>query len=97
MKKPFTYAFAATLYIALIVLVLQNIGEVLPEKSILAPIVMLSLLVLSAAIMGFLFFSEPIFLFIENKKHEAVVFFGKTVGVFACFIAIFMFLLFNIR
>jgi len=55
---------------------------------------MLSLFVLSAAIMGYLFLSEPLQLFLENKKQEAVTFFAKTVGIFACFVAVFTILLF---
>ena len=55
---------------------------------------MLSLFVLSAAVMGFLFLSEPLKLLIESRKQEALVFFAKVVGFFACFVAIFAILLF---
>ena len=94
MRKHFTYALAAALYIVLIVFLINKITTIIPGETIVIPMVMLSLFVLSAAVMGFLFFSEPIFLFIENKKHEAIVFFGKTVGIFACFVIIFIVLLF---
>ncbi len=48
-----------------------------------APIVALSLLVLSVATMGFLFFYRPVMLLIENKREEAIDFFLKTLGTFA--------------
>lgn len=94
MRKPFTYALAAVLYIVSIVLVINGITSVLPGKNIIIPMVMLSLLVLSVAVMGFLFFSEPIYLYMENKKQEAVSFFAKMVGIFTCFAIIFLILLF---
>lgn len=48
-----------------------------------APIVFLSLLTLSVAVMAFLFFYQPLALFIEGKKKEAIDLFAKTVGIFA--------------
>jgi cellulose synthase/poly-beta-1,6-N-acetylglucosamine synthase-like glycosyltransferase len=42
----------------------------------------LSLFVLSAAVMSFLFFYQPVSLLIENKKKEALMFFLKTLGAF---------------
>ncbi|OGJ01223.1 hypothetical protein A3G53_03695 [Candidatus Nomurabacteria bacterium RIFCSPLOWO2_12_FULL_44_11] len=96
MKKPFLHALAAALYIVVIVFVAQAVGSALKDQndSIITPMTMLSLFVLSAAIMGYLFLSEPLQLFLENKKQEAVTFFAKTVGIFACFVAVFTILLF---
>ena len=96
MKKPFLNAVAAALYIVVIVFVAQAVGSALKDQndSIITPMTMLSLFVLSAAIMGYLFLSEPLQLFLENKKQEAVTFFAKTVGIFACFVAVFTILLF---
>ncbi|MFA6445632.1 MAG: hypothetical protein WCW14_00060 [Candidatus Paceibacterota bacterium] len=95
MRKSFIHALAAALYIVIIVLVIQAFGSVLKDQkdTIIIPMTMLSLFVLSAAIMGYLFLSEPIQLFLENKKKEAVTFFGKTVGFFACFVVLFVILL----
>ena len=97
-KKPFLNALGAALYIVVIVLVAQAVGSVLKSQNetIIIPMTMLSLFVLSAAVMGFLFLSEPLQLLIENKKREAVIFFAKIVGIFACFVAIFTILLFLI-
>ena len=95
-KKPFLYALAAALYIILIVLGINITSKIniLPEKTIVIPMIMLSLFVLSALIMGFLFLYEPLKLFMENKKQAALYFFGKTVGFFACFIVLFLILFF---
>jgi hypothetical protein len=62
--------------------------------TMLVPMAMLSMFVLSAAIMGYLFLSEPLFLLTENRKQEAIVFFAKIVGFFACFVVVFAILLF---
>jgi hypothetical protein len=94
MKKPFLYALVAAIYIVFIVNVINAITSVLPGKTIIIPMVMLSLFVLSAAVMGFLFLYEPFRLYMENQKEEAVRFFGKTVAIFACFTVIFLILFF---
>jgi hypothetical protein len=97
MKKPFLYALNAAIYIVFIVFTINAVALPGGDDTILIPIMMLSLFVLSAAIMGFLFLSEPLSLFLENKKPEAVVFFGRTVGFFACFAAAFLLLFFFLR
>jgi len=94
MKKPFLNALAAITYIATIVSIISLTSSLAPkEDSIFAPIVMLSLLVLSVSLMGFLFFYQPFNLYTENHKQEAVSFFLKTIGFFACFMIIFLLLL----
>ncbi len=98
-KKPFFNALYAALYIVLVATIMNTISNYLtthvqqPENTILMPIVMLSLFVLSAAIMGFLFVADPFRLYFENKKQEAVSYFLKTVGFFACFGAAFLIIL----
>src|ERR1035437_3052387 len=94
MKKPFIHALAAALYIVIIVFVMDTVTSILPGKTILIPMAVLSLFVLSAAVMGFLFLFEPVQLYMDNHKKEAVAFFVKVVGFFACFVALFLILLF---
>lgn len=96
MKKPFLYASGAALYIIIIVLVVQGATFLLKNQNgtIIIPMTMLSMFVLSAAVMGFLFLSEPLYLLVENRKKEAIIFFAKIVGIFACFVALFAILLF---
>lgn len=52
-----------------------------------APITFLSLLTLSVAVMAYLFFYQPLQLFMTGKKKEAVELFIKTVGIFGVFTA----------
>jgi hypothetical protein len=97
MKKPFLFALVAALYIVFIVSIISSLSLFMPkEDNIFMPIVMLSLFVLSTAVMGFLFLSEPIQLYMENHKQEAIIFFSKIVGFFACFIILFLILVFLI-
>ncbi len=93
MKKPFLFATVAAVYIVFIVTAIQTTTLFPQKENIAIPIVMLSLFVLSAAVMGFLFLSQPLQLFLENRKQEAMVFFAKTVGVFACYVVIFAILI----
>jgi|SRR3989344_1340935 len=92
MKKPFLRALGAALYIIVIVFVVQVVTSALKNQNetIIIPMTMLSLFVLSAAIMGYLFLSEPLCLLMENRKQEAIIFFAKVVGFFACFLALFL-------
>ncbi|OGI95224.1 hypothetical protein A2917_01060 [Candidatus Nomurabacteria bacterium RIFCSPLOWO2_01_FULL_42_17] len=94
MKNPFLNALAAALYIVVVVFVISSITSDAHEETLLIPITMLSLLVLSVSVMGLLFFYEPARLFLENKNREAILFFVKTVGTFACFVIILIALLF---
>ena len=93
-KNPFLNASIASLYIVGLVLAVNKVSSYLPQKdTLLAPMTMLSLLVLSVSIMGILFVYEPARLFLENKRQEALSFFLKTVGTFACFVAVLILIL----
>lgn len=96
-KNPFINAVAAALYIVAIVLLihygLEPLGKEGKPDTILAPIMMLSLLTLSVAVMGYLFAYPAMTLCLDGKKKEAVEFFLKTIGSFAIFVVIYIFLL----
>lgn len=92
-KNPYIHAAAAAFYIVAIVLIMSSFTDNAVPFEILIPIAMLSLFVLSAAVMGYLFLAEPFRLYMENQKQEAIVFFGKTVAAFAGFAALFVILL----
>jgi hypothetical protein len=95
LKNPFVNALLAGGYIVGGVLVMSTIIEGISgvEDTIIIPMTMLSLLVLSVAVMGGLFFFEPIRLLLENKSYEALSFFIKTLATFFCFVAVMLFLL----
>jgi hypothetical protein len=98
MKKPFLHALGAAAYIAIIVCVMQLLSKLLGDYNgtFVVPMAVLSMFVLSAAIMGYFFLSESLMLFMDNKKKEAVEFFAKVVGFFACFVLLFGILVFLI-
>ena len=83
--NPVVNALSATLYIVLIVSVMDTLASSSgPEETILIPMTMLSLFVLSAAVMGLLFVYKPLQLYLDNRRQEAFHFFVKTIGTFAC-------------
>ena len=96
-KNPIVNALSASIYIILVVSVMTLVTEPLRNKpdTFFAPITMLFVLTLSVAVMAFLFFYQPLQLFMEGKKKEAVNFFVKTVGVFATITTIVLILLFS--
>jgi hypothetical protein len=97
-KKPLYNALAAFLYIVAIVLLMNWAGnnDIL-ETSLFMPIMMLSLFTLSAAVMAYLFLYQPLMLYLEGKKEDAVNLFIKTLLIFAIMpFSIFMLYFFNI-
>ena len=96
-KNPIINALSASAYIILGVTVMTFVTEPLRNKpdTFFAPIVFLSLLTLSVAVMAFLFFYQPLLLFIEGKKKDAVNLFIKTVSIFAAITSVLLILLFS--
>ena len=98
--RAFVHALLVFVYIFCIALAL-NYGDqshmfmAIPE--FFAPVIMLSLLVLSAAIMGILIFGKPVLLYMENQKKEAVSLVLYTIGslAFILFLTVSFVLIFN--
>ncbi len=88
-KNPYLNALLAWLYIVSVVLLITYGPAFVREKpdTILAPMAMLSLLVLSVSFMGYTFFFQPITMYLEGQKREAVELFTKTLGTFAAITA----------
>lgn len=66
-----------------------NLGVEKMFKSVpefFAPIIMLSLFVLSAAIMAILIFGKPVLLYLDNQKKDAVKMLFYTLGCLADFL-----------
>lgn len=95
-KNPFINALSASTYIFLVVTIMTFVTQPLRNKpdTFFAPIIMLSVLTLSVAVMAFLFFYQPLQLFIEGKKKAAVNLFVKTVGIFAAITVVTLILLY---
>lgn len=96
-KNPLLNALAASLYIILVALLMNWGTKMVPKgpDTFTAPIAVMSLFTLSAAVMGYLFCYQPAQLYFEGKKKEAVNLFLRTVAVFAVFTLIALTLLFS--
>jgi len=96
-KNPIINALSASAYIILVVSVMTFVTQPLRDKpdTFFAPITMLFVLTLSVAVMAYIFFYQPLLLFIEGKKKEAVNLFVKTVGIFAAITFVVLILLFS--
>ena len=84
-KIAFVNSLATTTYIILIASFLFNAGSMKwgqKEPTVLIPILMLSLFVLSASITGSLILGRPILWYLEGKKKEALLLLGYTLGIF---------------
>ncbi len=96
-KNPYVNALLAALYITGIVSIMTNLEHTTKNTAtILVPMMMLSLLVLSATVMAILFFYFPAKMFLDNQREAALVFFFKTLGTFACFAVILVLIFFFI-
>jgi len=95
-KNPITNGLSALIYIVTVAFVMYFGTKNLPkEDAILAPIAMISLFTLSAAVMGYIFGLQPIQLYLDGKKKEAVRLFLKTLMVFGFLTALILLLLFT--
>jgi len=83
-KNPIYNALAAVAYIVCIVFIMNwASNNFFMENSLLMPVMMLSLFTLSAAVMGYVFCYQPLRLYLDGKKDEAVKLFLRTIAVFA--------------
>lgn len=96
-KTPFINALSASGYIVLIVSVLNYVSQFQSNKpdTFFTPMAFLSLFTLSVVVMAYLFFYQPLQLFIAGEKKQALNFFVKTAGIFAVFTAVITTLVFS--
>ena len=84
-KNAAINAFLTALYIIIIASFLFYVpkfsGLDKADDTVLAPIIMLSLLVFSAALVGSLIFGRPVLWYLEDKKNEAVSLLIYTLGI----------------
>ncbi len=83
--NPFYNAFLAITYIVLLVSTAILGPRLLggPEESIFYPMLGLAVFVLSAAVMAYLFFYQPVMLLLDGQRERAVKLFLHTIGIFA--------------
>ena len=88
-KNPILNALAAGGYIVMVALVMNFATKNLPrEDTLLAPIAAVSLFTLSAAVMGYVFLSQPLQMIVGGKKKQGVDLFIKTVASFGVITAV---------
>jgi hypothetical protein len=93
-KNPIVNAFCAALYIGIVSSVMF-FGQPLvnPVDNVLMPITMLSLLTLSVAMMAYAFFYQPVLMYLDGHKTQAVQLGVRTIGAFAVITALFLLIL----
>jgi hypothetical protein len=83
LKNAFLNSFGATAYIAAVASFLfygvKNLG---PDDTLLVPIMMLMLLVLSVAVMAVLIFGRPVLWYLDGNKKEAISLLVSTLLIF---------------
>lgn len=96
-KNPLLNALSASGYILLITTIMTLVSENQRNTpdTFFAPVAFLSLLTLSVVVMAYLFFYQPIQLFIEGKKKQALTFFFQTAGIFAAITVVIASLVFS--
>ncbi len=89
-NNPYLNALLAAAYIALVACVMYFGTSTMAgkEDTVLAPIAMLSLFVLSAAVMGFIFLFQPLQLLVKGDVASATTLFLKTLVTFAAITAV---------
>lgn len=96
-KNPILNALAAIAYI-IIVAATMFYGSTHPgpaDDSFFAPIALISLFTLSAAVMGYIFLGQPLQLYLDDKKKEAVNLFLRTVAIFAGLTVVMLIIFFS--
>jgi hypothetical protein len=83
-RNPILNALAAAAYIAVVASILFFGQTLAPtEDTVLIPITMISLLVLSVLVMALCFFYQPALLFGAGETRAAIALFAKSAGTFA--------------
>jgi len=93
-KNPLINAGAAAVYIGVVVFFFNLLSHPnTPDTAltpILAPLAMLSLMVLSVLMMAYCFFFTPVQMYLDGQKKEAIRLFSTSVAAFAGIVIIFL-------
>jgi hypothetical protein len=93
-KQSLLHVVLAIAYIFCVATFFRNAEFLLgKEDNFFSPVIALMLLVMSAAIMGILFFGRPVQLYLDNQKKEALSFLGYTISWFALVFIVFILIL----
>ena len=91
-KNPFYNALFAIAYIVVLVTIAILGPHLLeaPQQSIFYPMLALSVLVLSVALMAYLFFYQPVIMLLDGHREKAAKLFLQTIGIFAAAIIVLL-------
>jgi len=95
-KNPYLNSVYAEIYIIIVVSAVHYVGKSNTPDNFFTPMAVLSLLVLSVAVVGYLFIGEPLQLYLDGQKKEAISFFMKTVMSFAAITVIIFIIVFGV-
>lgn len=90
-RQAFLYALGEGIYISLVALLMFGIQKwfgAKPDPAIIAPIFLLLLFVISAAISGALILGKPVMLYLDGQKKDAITLFGYTLAWLGLFLII---------
>lgn len=87
-RNPYLNSICAEIYIIAVVWIMHRVSAPDTPDTFVDPIAAISLFVLSVAVMGYLFFGEPLQLYLDGEKERSVTFFMQTVVGFAAITAI---------
>lgn len=82
-KNPYLNSIFAEIYIIVVALVMTHVGKPDQPDNFVTPIAALSLFTLSAGVMAYLFVGQPLQLYLDGEKKQAISFFMKTIMSFA--------------
>jgi hypothetical protein len=93
-KRGALHAALTLLYILCVATIMRNASRIFGDMvEWTGPVVILSLLVVSAATVGSLIFAKPVMLYIDGKKNEAVTLLFSTIGILAIITTLFLFIM----
>ena len=94
-QRSFLNALGTVAYITLVALIMTGLQKYASDKpdSFFAPVLFLTLFVLSAAITAGLVLGKPLLMFLANEKREAITLFAYTLAWL--FVAVIILLLVN--
>jgi len=81
--KTYLNSIYAELYIISVAWIMNHVGAPDTPDTFFDSVAALSLFVLSVAVMGYLFFGEPLQLYLDGKKKQSISFFMRTITGFA--------------
>jgi len=93
------HALGVLLYIVLVASIMTNAERIFGkmDKDLLGPIAFLLLFTISATITGLLVLGRPNYLFLNDRKKEAVTFLSATLGWLVAITVVVFIILFVIR